>query len=364
MDNSLKSYLQESFRVDESLTLLAIGLIAFAAKPMLKEFGGKAGEGVGDFFGGLANFFGIGKKAREEKERKKREKEREAREKEKEDREWEKTKREWEKEDREREEKEEQERAQKEQAAMANILNVAEKKVTKPEDKETIDLIRSSSVDKDGNPVPVDKMGDRMKELTGKEPKEVLAAQGVKDLDDKDAEKYQKAVTDEVSKMSPEEREKVANEGLKKSKELSASMQKHKDESDKLQKELDDAKKSGDENKIKEAEKALDEHNRNAKGPAATLAKVVNKINPKKDETTEPKKDEPKEKEGADGEPAGTTAKEEEVVDKETGKKVKRKVYTGPKGGRYYYPDGSPRTPEHKVYVESSLGEYLATVFS
>lgn len=41
--------------------------------------------------------------------------------------------------------------------------------------------------------------------------------------------------------------------------------------------------------------------------------------------------------------------KEEEVYDKETGKKVKRIVYTGPKGGRFYKSDNG----EH-VYVDES----------
>ena len=357
MDNSLKSYLQENLRVDESLTLLAIGLIAFAARPMLKQFGEKAGEGVGEFFGGLADFFGLSKKAREEKERKRREKEKEAREKEKEDREWEKTKREWEKEDHEREEKEKQDRlnkesleendAEKEQAAMANILNVAEENATKPEDKETIDLIRSSAVDKNGDPIPINKMGERMEELTGKDPQEVLGDRGVKPMDEKESEKYQKAIVDKVGKLSPEERQKIANDGLKKSKELSASIQKHKDETKKLENDLEEAKKSGDEAKIKAAQEALQKHNDNATGVAATVTKITNK-----DNSTENKPKEDPNK-GVDGEPEGTTAKEEDVTDKETGEKVKRKVYTGPRGGRYYYPNKSPHKPENKVYVES-----------
>ena len=39
--------------------------------------------------------------------------------------------------------------------------------------------------------------------------------------------------------------------------------------------------------------------------------------------------------------------KEEEVYDKETGKKVKRIVYTGPKGGRFYKSDNG-----EKVYID------------
>lgn len=46
--------------------------------------------------------------------------------------------------------------------------------------------------------------------------------------------------------------------------------------------------------------------------------------------------------------------KEEEVDDPNNpGKKIKVKTYTGPRGGKFYYPDGKPKKPENKVYVES-----------
>lgn len=45
-----------------------------------------------------------------------------------------------------------------------------------------------------------------------------------------------------------------------------------------------------------------------------------------------------------------TEGKEEDVEDPETGKKVKRIVYTGPKGGRYYKTDNG-----EKVYIDESL---------
>ena len=41
--------------------------------------------------------------------------------------------------------------------------------------------------------------------------------------------------------------------------------------------------------------------------------------------------------------------KEEEVTDPETGKKIKVKTYKGPRGGKFYYPDSKPKTPENKV---------------
>jgi len=46
------------------------------------------------------------------------------------------------------------------------------------------------------------------------------------------------------------------------------------------------------------------------------------------------------------------TVKDEEVTDPKTGKKIKVTTYTGPRGGKFYYPEGSPHDAKHKVYVE------------
>lgn len=46
------------------------------------------------------------------------------------------------------------------------------------------------------------------------------------------------------------------------------------------------------------------------------------------------------------------TVKDEEIED-ENGNKIKVKTYTGPRGGKFYYPEGKPKKPENKVYVES-----------
>ena len=47
--------------------------------------------------------------------------------------------------------------------------------------------------------------------------------------------------------------------------------------------------------------------------------------------------------------------KKEEVTDPETGKKIEVTTYTGPRGGKFYYPDGKPKTPKNKVYVHESI---------
>lgn len=54
------------------------------------------------------------------------------------------------------------------------------------------------------------------------------------------------------------------------------------------------------------------------------------------------------------------TVKDEEITDPKTGEKKKVKTYTGPRGGKFYYPDGAPKKPENKVYLEHlSLSDYL-----
>ena len=47
--------------------------------------------------------------------------------------------------------------------------------------------------------------------------------------------------------------------------------------------------------------------------------------------------------------------KDEEITDPETGEKIKVTTYTGPRGGKFYYPDGKPKKPENKVYVHESV---------
>ena len=56
----------------------------------------------------------------------------------------------------------------------------------------------------------------------------------------------------------------------------------------------------------------------------------------------------------------GETMEEEEITDpNDPDKKIKVKAYTGPRGGKYYWPDGKPKTPENKVYIQESFVDYL-----
>ena len=55
--------------------------------------------------------------------------------------------------------------------------------------------------------------------------------------------------------------------------------------------------------------------------------------------------------------------KDEEITDPKTGEKKKVKTFTGPRGGKFYYPDGKPKKPENKVYLEclSNMNTHLSS---
>ena len=56
----------------------------------------------------------------------------------------------------------------------------------------------------------------------------------------------------------------------------------------------------------------------------------------------------------------GETMEEQEITDPDNpDKKIKVKAYTGPRGGKYYWPKGKAKTPENKVYISESFVDYL-----
>ena len=54
----------------------------------------------------------------------------------------------------------------------------------------------------------------------------------------------------------------------------------------------------------------------------------------------------------------GNVLKRETVKDPETGKKKKVTTHTGPRGGKFYWPDGKPKTPENRVYITKESIDY------
>ena len=58
-------------------------------------------------------------------------------------------------------------------------------------------------------------------------------------------------------------------------------------------------------------------------------------------------------KEDVEKDEDGNVLKQEEITDKD-GKKKKVTTHTGPRGGKFYYPDGAPKDAKHKVYIDKS----------
>ena len=81
----------------------------------------------------------------------------------------------------------------------------------------------------------------------------------------------------------------------------------------------------------------------NARGKAELNAGKKAYKNAEKDKNGEVKKDKD-----------GNILKQEEVTG-EDGKKIKVTTHTGPRGGKFYWPDGAPKDAEHKVYVKESV---------
>lgn len=356
---SLKEYLIESQRVDEVLmTMIAIGLISLAAKPMLTSFAEKAGTGVGSFFGGLANLFGFGSNkdkgdSKDYKKSKSKSKD---------------------KNDGDSSDDKNKDYNAKEHSLFSNLLQLAKKHTTDAANNKVIELLEGSSVDKDGNPLPLDKMGKRMQELTGSDPKDTLKAMGVKPLEGDELKKAQKDAEKALKKLTPEQREEFAKKQLEQAKQTSKAMQEYKDKTEKLEKELEDAKKSGDKNKIEKAQKALDTHKKNAKGPAAALQAATDQTHKAKKH----KKNSPtgnKDNKGGQKPPKQEPKEETFQVthDGKPDKIIKRKAKPPHNGYVYCYASDKettldPKTAEDLIKKskpkKESLDDHLANIFS
>ena len=240
----------------------------------------------------------------------------------------------------------------------------------------------------------------------------------------KDDDKFKDAVNKEREKITPETYEKAMEEAKKEAKSTLERLEKEKQEIEEYEKKLDELEKQlkgeKDEDKVKDLQKQIDKTKQNAPKTMASEATGVSSVSTgdkSKDEPKdEPKKskddiekeyktksdelekeydekiknakdDEEKEKlesewmdkqkkldavknkavdeiedEGKSDEEKKSkyVEKEEEITDSETGEKKKVKTYTGPRGGKFYYPDGKPKNPENKVYLEHlSLMDYL-----
>lgn len=143
---------------------------------------------------------------------------------------------------------------------------------------------------------------------------------------------------------SSEPKEKTKEE---KDAEIKAIEDEYKEKSKALEEEYD--KKIKDESDPDKKKKLEDEWAEKEKALTAERNKKQNDVDDNDDHSDDDETEQGK-----------YTVKDEEITDPKTGEKKKVKTYTGPRGGKFYYPDGAPKKPENKVYLEHlSLSDYL-----
>ena len=242
---------------------------------------------------------------------------------------------------------------------------------TKKKNDAMIKLLTACSFDKDGNELPIEDRIEKMKDNMSDDQFESFK----KDMLDtyekcKDDDKFKDALNKEREKITPETYEKAMEESKKEAKTTLEQLAKEKQEIEEHEKKLNELEKQiegeSNDDKKKELTAQLEKEKQNA---PQTLAGAASGVTSTATTTSEP---EPKSDEEKDTDIAGKQedddktnqdgyeVKDEEITDPETGEKKKVKTYTGPRGGKFYYPDGAPKKPENKVYVEHlSLSDYL-----
>lgn len=307
---TLSNYIKESEQVNESLLLAGLA-VAFVCQPLLNTaFFQQVGAGIGGLFNGIGKMFEARAESKSKKEEKKEER---------------KDKKE------ERKEKKEERKAERSAAVCDMIRNVAgtvreqySSELKKDESlSNQLDTVIACTVDKDGNDIDPEKMQDRLKELTNKTPEQWGEENKVKKLTDEQKEELSKKLHEKLKAKSDAELDKT-NQEIKERARQSA---------EKLQAKIDKAEKE-----------ALDAADKNDE-------EEFKKKNAEYEKLKDAQKKQ-KEKQSAEKDEHGNIIRDEEITD-EHGNKKKVKMHVGPRGGKFYYPDGAPKDQEHRVYVEN-----------
>lgn len=259
----------------------------------------------------------------------------------------------------------------------------ANKKEKDPEvqakNQEAIDLLVKSSTDEDGNPIPADerlkKIEDQLPEgVSPEEWREGMQEQIKSNTDDETKSKLDemlgKVSQEDIESAKKENRRMALDTYIKDAEDAVESLGKKDDEiqgqikelegkdDEESKKKLDELKKESEEiqNQIKQTKKSsehlqwLKKHETGEKPEGDDNKPETKEID---DETFTLKDDKWVNKDGE-------TMEEEEITDpNDPNKKIKVKAYTGPRGGKYYWPGGKPKTPENKVYIQESFVDYL-----
>ena len=244
------------------LTLIAASVLAFTCKPLLEtDFFKSIGGGIGMMFGGIGSMFASGAKGKgkdddDEKSGKSKDKDK--------DKGNSKDKDDDEKSDKDNDNGDSDSNKKDFNAMMQNMFAFCQGTIDKEKDKNKqeslnamLDTVRAASVDKDGNPVDPEKMGERFKEITGKSPEDWVKDNGVEMPSKEEIEKIQDAAKKDIENKSPEERKKIAEDGVVKAKAAGEKITKAREELEKAQKELDELKDAAKNESDPEKKKGL-----------------------------------------------------------------------------------------------------------
>lgn len=266
-----------------------------------------------------------------------------------------------------------------------------------------IKLLTACSFDKDGNEIPVEERINKMKDTMSPEQFEAFKKDMINTYEkNKDNQDFKDALA--KANIKPEDYDKMLDDAKKEAKATLEQLDKEKKEIDEYKQKLDDLEKQmkgeKDKDKLEELKSQQAQLQQNAPTSMVSAATGVTSTGepatptgepepnkggekePKKkseeeikDEQDKIKKEYSEKSDAVDDNDEHDTekdetkkgkykVKDEEIEDPKTGKKIKVKTYTGPRGGKFYYPEGSPKTPENKVYVESiSVLDYLLYSF-
>ena len=237
-----------------------------------------------------------------------------------------------------------------------------------------IKLLISCSFDKNGNEIPLEERINKMKDVMSPEQFDQFKKEMTETYEkNKNNKEFKESLAKAKANFNPEKYEKMLKAAKSEAKTVIRAIEKEQKELEDYEKklqELEDSVNNTDKKdvEIRDLKKQLEEMKKNppktmtsvATGVKATSTKKKTEEPKKKTEEPKKKTEEPKKKTEEPKKEGKYEVKDEEVKDPKTGKNIKVKTYTGPRGGKFYYPEGVPKTKKHKVYVESiSLQDYL-----
>lgn len=228
---------------------------------------------------------------------------------------------------------------------LAKKSNETEKdSTTKKENESMLKLLTACSFDKNGNEIPFDqrleKMKDALPEGTDFESfKKDMQAKYDKVKDDPEFKKQLEKAGKDIKEG---DLEKFITDAKTDARKTWGEIEKQKEEQKKVDEEIKELEKrlqNASNQEKKELESKLKEKKSKLKEKEKTNS-IFGSITVKSGQDIEKDED-------------GNILKKEKVVDKNTGKEIEVITHTGPRGGKFYYPDGKPKKPENRVYVES-----------